>query len=121
MLALALLLQTVLGYVMPRTSPSTHAFDYVIVGGGTGGLAMASRLSENPNISVAVVEAGTWSEKETGNQSQVPAYDFWYGGKGLNQTNPAADWGFTTTPQAVRNYFPSKGRSGYLAQILTLF
>ncbi|KAI0905319.1 putative choline dehydrogenase [Ustulina deusta] len=100
MLALALLLQTVLGYVMPRTSPSTHAFDYVIVGGGTGGLAMASRLSENPNISVAVVEAGTWSEKETGNQSQVPAYDFWYGGKGLNQTNPAADWGFTTTPQA---------------------
>ena len=33
-------------------------FDYVIVGGGNAGLAMAARLSEDASKSVAVVEAG---------------------------------------------------------------
>ncbi|GJE89858.1 GMC oxidoreductase [Phanerochaete sordida] len=34
------------------------AFDYVIIGGGTAGLTLAARLSENPSISVCVLEAG---------------------------------------------------------------
>ncbi|GGE81341.1 hypothetical protein GCM10011533_37230 [Streptosporangium jomthongense] len=32
--------------------------DYVIVGGGSGGCALAGRLSEDPETSVALVEAG---------------------------------------------------------------
>jgi len=39
------------------TSNNTY-FDYVILGGGTAGLVVASRLSENPHITVAVIEAG---------------------------------------------------------------
>ncbi|HMT22007.1 MAG TPA: GMC family oxidoreductase N-terminal domain-containing protein, partial [Promineifilum sp.] len=33
-------------------------FDYVIVGGGSAGCALAGRLSEDPGTSVCVLEAG---------------------------------------------------------------
>ncbi|ASK21640.1 MULTISPECIES: GMC family oxidoreductase [unclassified Halomonas] len=33
-------------------------FDYVIVGGGSAGAALAARLSHNPNVSVCLLEAG---------------------------------------------------------------
>lgn len=33
-------------------------FDYVVVGAGSAGCALAARLSEGPNVTVALVEAG---------------------------------------------------------------
>lgn len=39
-----------------------QTFDYVIVGGGTAGLTVASRLSENSSATVAVIEAGNSGE-----------------------------------------------------------
>ena len=36
-----------------------NSFDYLIIGGGTAGLVVAARLSENPDITVGVLEAGT--------------------------------------------------------------
>ncbi|KAL9086349.1 MAG: hypothetical protein Q9165_007135 [Trypethelium subeluteriae] len=38
--------------------PEIPQYDYVIVGGGTCGLVLANRLSEYPNVTVAVIEAG---------------------------------------------------------------
>ena len=35
-----------------------HEYDFVIVGGGTAGLAIAARLTENSEVTVGVVEAG---------------------------------------------------------------
>lgn len=39
-------------------------FDYVLIGGGTAGLALATRLVEDPVISVCVLEAGEDVTKE---------------------------------------------------------
>lgn len=97
-----------------QTNSSELEFDYVIVGAGPGGLTLATRLSEDPSVSVAVIEAGTWSTSVTGNQSQVPAYDYFYNGKSPNDTNPLVEWGFVTTPQAVRAYLCLECAAGSL-------
>lgn len=81
-------------------SPGNVTYDYVVVGGGTAGLTIAARLSENPALSVAVVEAGSFYELD-GNRSQIPADDVYWTGKDPTDTNPVIDWGFVTTPQAV--------------------
>ena len=70
------------------------------MGGGTGGLAVATRLSEDPTISVAVVEAGEFYEIANGNISQVPGLDVTYAYPS-GSTPPLVDWGFTTEPQKV--------------------
>jgi len=76
-------------------------YDYVIVGGGTAGLTVASRLAENSSLSVAVIEAGTFSEISNGNNSQVPAYSL-RGIGGGEYVNPWIDWGLDTVEQPVR-------------------
>ena len=77
-------------------------YDYVVVGGGTGGLAVAYRLAEDGTKSVAVVEAGGFYEIENGNISVVPAYNMEYNyiTPDSQWDNPLVDWGFLTTPQA---------------------
>lgn len=77
-------------------------YDYVIVGGGTGGLAIAYRLAEDGTKTVAVIEAGGFYKIENGNTSVVPAYnqDYNYITPGSQWDAPLVDWGFLTTPQA---------------------
>ncbi|KGO77079.1 Glucose-methanol-choline oxidoreductase, N-terminal [Penicillium italicum] len=53
-------------------------YDYIVVGGGTAGNAIAARLALDPaNYSVAVVEAGSFYEILNSNRTQVPGYDFY--------------------------------------------
>ncbi|KAF9040114.1 GMC oxidoreductase [Panaeolus papilionaceus] len=70
-------------------------YDYVIVGGGTSGLALATRLSEDSIVSVLVLEAGPQNLKDAkidmpGQFAQVLG-------------NPQYDWGFMTTKQKHSN------------------
>ncbi|RYO90140.1 hypothetical protein DL766_002462 [Monosporascus sp. MC13-8B] len=37
---------------------SIHEFDFIVVGGGTAGCAVAGRLAESPKVQVLVIEAG---------------------------------------------------------------
>ena len=39
-------------------SHTSHEYDYVVIGGGTAGSVIASRLTENPDVTVAVIEGG---------------------------------------------------------------
>lgn len=68
-----------------------NSYDYVIAGGGTAGLVLAARLSEDPNVTVAVIEAGQ-SRLDDPNVD-IPALCF------QMLTNPAYDWTFSTVPQ----------------------
>jgi len=74
-------------------------FDYVVVGGGSGGCVVASRLSEDPGVSVCLIEAG-------GNDKsmliQMPA------GFVAMVSTKINNWAFETTPQPGLN-----GRRGY--------
>ena len=83
--------------------PGVNAsFDYVIVGGGTAGLTVASRLAKHPSLSVAVIEAGGFYEANDGNISVVPGYGVAYAGTDPKDSNPLVDWQLTMVPQAVR-------------------
>jgi choline dehydrogenase-like flavoprotein len=43
---------------MASHQDSATTADYVVIGGGTAGLVVANRLTEDPNIHVLVLEAG---------------------------------------------------------------
>ncbi|CAE6433231.1 unnamed protein product [Rhizoctonia solani] len=74
---------------------SSQAFDYVVVGGGTAGLALAARLSDSPKVSVGVIEAGPYYEND-------PLIDT-PGLAGQLQGNAKYDWLFKSVPQTHVN------------------
>lgn len=71
-----------------------QSFDYVVIGGGTAGLAVASRLAEDPSIAVGVLEAGGIAHKEE--NVDIPAF---YG----RSIGSELDWAFETEPQEGLN------------------
>ncbi|KAL8671560.1 MAG: hypothetical protein Q9168_003945 [Polycauliona sp. 1 TL-2023] len=75
-------------------------FDYVIIGAGTAGLTVAQRLAEDPELSIAVIEGGSFYEIDNGNLSQIPAYDAQYSSADPASIQPLVDWGIVASPQA---------------------
>jgi len=74
-------------------------FDYVVVGGGSAGCVLASRLTEDPAVSVCLLEAGGPDNTAF---IQAPL--------GFAATSPLGlhSWGYNTVPQAGFN-----GRQGF--------
>lgn len=74
-------------------------FDYVIVGGGSAGCVLAGRLSEDPKISVCLLEAGGSGDSQV---VKVPM------GMVAMMPTPLNNWALDTVPQPGLN-----GRIGY--------
>lgn len=79
--------------------PGNATFDYVIVGGGTAGLALAQRLASESTYSVAIIEAGGFYELENGNMSSIAPLAVDGVGNDPLTFNPAIDWGQRSEPE----------------------
>src|SRR5699024_5109921 len=88
-----------------RTMSEQLAFDYVVIGGGSGGAATAARLSEDPDIQVALVEAGP-SDVE---QDVVLRLDRW-----MELLESGFDWDYPIEPQSHGNSFMRHARAKVL-------
>lgn len=74
-------------------------YDYIIVGGGTAGSVMASRLSEKPCVSVLLLEAGGHPPILT----EVPSFARVFYGSPV-------DWAYKTTPQKYAAFGQKENR-----------
>lgn len=75
-------------------SVTMGTFDYVIVGAGSAGCTLANRLSENPFVSVCVLEAG--------GKDKDPLIHTPLGFAFMPQSSPV-NWSFDTVPQKNLN------------------
>ncbi|MBV8849759.1 MAG: choline dehydrogenase [Methylobacteriaceae bacterium] len=81
-------------------------FDYVIIGGGSSGCVVASRLSEDPRVNVCLLEAGNAGDNWIVNTPMATA---------LMLPTKINNWAFETVPQPGLN-----GRRGYQPRGRTL-
>ncbi len=68
----------------------TRCFDYVIVGAGSSGATLAARLSEDPSVSVCLIEAGP---RDTHPAISIPLGLIWL------SKHPKLNWLYTSTAQ----------------------
>lgn len=72
---------------------TTDTYDYIVVGAGAAGCAVASRLSEDPAVRVLLLEAGG---PDSSFLIHIPV--------GFTKlTGPRVNWGYETVPQAQLN------------------
>ena len=84
---------------------TTHTFDYVVVGGGSAGAAVAARLSEDPTVTVGLLEAGP-TDVDT---DVVLTLSRW-----MELLESGYDWDYPVEPQENGNSFMRHARAKVL-------
>lgn len=82
-----------------------NTYDYVIVGGGSAGAAVAARLSEDPNVTVALLEAGPTDQ----DKDVVLQLNRW-----MELLESGYDWDYPIEPQEKGNSFMRHARAKVL-------
>ncbi|MEA2427148.1 MAG: choline oxidase, partial [Thermoleophilaceae bacterium] len=80
-------------------------FDYVIAGGGTAGCVVAARLSEDPEVSVCLLEAGP---SDVGDDNVLKLSDWMF------LLDSGYDWDYLVEPQERGNSFLRHARAKVL-------
>ncbi|GAA4614676.1 GMC family oxidoreductase [Saccharopolyspora hordei] len=83
----------------------TEQFDYVVVGGGSAGAAVAARLSEDPDVTVCLLEAGP---SDVGDKA-VLELKRW-----MALLESGYDWDYLVEPQENGNSFMRHARARVL-------
>jgi choline dehydrogenase len=85
------------------SAQAAESYDYVVVGAGSAGCAIAARLCEDPSKTVLVLEAGPPDDNQ---YIHIPAtFPFLF--------NTELDWAYSSTPQKglnERNLFMPRGK-----------
>ncbi|MFD3972684.1 GMC family oxidoreductase [Streptomyces cyaneofuscatus] len=89
---------------MPEES-TAPTYDYVVVGGGTAGAVVAARLTEDPDVTVCVLEAGP---SDVGDDS-ILRLDRW-----MELLESGYDWDYPVEPQEYGNSFMRHARAKVL-------
>ncbi|MDL9945468.1 GMC family oxidoreductase N-terminal domain-containing protein [Gordonia sp. ABSL11-1] len=80
-------------------------FDYVVVGGGSAGAAVAARLSDNPDVTVCLLEAGPSDVDD----DAILQLDRW-----MDLLESGYDWDYPIEPQENGNDFMRHARAKVL-------
>lgn len=93
----------------PGTGPtpvrSTDEYDYVIAGGGTAGCVLAARLTEDPDVTVCLLEAGP---SDVGDDNILVLADW------MHLLDSGYDWDYPVEPQENGNSFLRHARAKVL-------
>ena len=94
-------------HARPLNDAPQSEYDYIVVGGGTAGLTVARRLTEDPDVTVLVLEAGPADQGE--DIIRIPGRSHWPGNPYVATYQTVAQ---THLDGQARNYPQGRGLGG---------